>query len=79
MYWSVTQQIAHHSVTGCNIRAGDLFGSGTISGTGKDERGCLMEYTWNGKEPLVLKNGQQRLFLEDGDSLELRGYAGEGE
>ncbi|CAD8180999.1 unnamed protein product [Paramecium pentaurelia] len=79
MYWSVNQQIAHHSITGCNIQPGDLFGSGTISGTTKDGRGCLMEYTWNGKEPLVLKSGEQRLFLEDGDVLEMRGYAGEGE
>jgi fumarylacetoacetase len=55
-----------------------LFGSGTISGETKDGRGCLMEYTWNGKEPLVLKNGESRLFLEDGDVLEMRGYAGEG-
>ena len=57
---------------------GDILGSGTISGLTKDSRGCLMEYTWNGKEPLEIGD-EKRLFLEDGDAIELRGYAGEGE
>lgn len=60
------------------MAAGDILGSGTISGETKDSRGCLMEYTWNGKEPLTLKNGETRTFLEDGDSVAMLGFAGEG-
>lgn len=60
------------------MKPGDILGSGTISGETKDARGCLMEYTWNGKEPLVLKNGEQRTFLEDNDTVGLKGFAGEG-
>lgn len=58
--------------------AGDILGSGTISGETKDSRGCLMEYTWNGKEPLTLKSGETRTFLEDGDVVEFRAHSGKG-
>ncbi|MEZ4649633.1 MAG: fumarylacetoacetase [Candidatus Eisenbacteria bacterium] len=75
MYWNVCQQLAHHTVTGCNTRPGDLFASGTISGPEKDERGSLLELTWRGSEPLALPSGEERKFLLDGDELILRGWA----
>ena len=74
MYWSVAQQLTHHSITGCNMRVGDLMGSGTISGPEKDSRGSLLELTWNTTEPLTLVNGEQRGFLEDGDTVIMRGH-----
>jgi fumarylacetoacetase len=73
LYWSLTQQLAHHSVTGCNIRPGDLLGTGTISGKTPDSLGCLLEISLNGKNPLALPSGENRCFLEDGDELTLRG------
>jgi fumarylacetoacetase len=75
MYWSINQQVAHHTVTGCNLRPGDLLASGTLSGTGKNSYGSLLELTWAGKEPLELPNGERRSFLEDGDTVILTGYA----
>ena len=74
MYWSMMQQLTHHSITGCNMRVGDLMGSGTISGPEKDSRGSLLELTWNTTEPLTLEGGEQRGFLEDGDTLIMRGH-----
>ena len=73
LYWSITQQLAHHTVTGCNLRVGDLLGTGTISGTTEDSLGCMLEMSLNGKKPLILPNGQQRCFLEDGDTLSIVG------
>jgi len=75
MYWTLAQMLTHHSSNGCNMRTGDLIASGTVSGPGKDERGCLLELTWRGTEPLQLPNGESRTFLEDGDEVILRGYA----
>jgi fumarylacetoacetase len=75
MYYSAAQQLAHHTTSGCAMRVGDLLGSGTISGPGKDARGSLLELSWGGKEPLVLATGEERRFLEDGDTLILRGAA----
>jgi fumarylacetoacetase len=75
MYWSMNQQLAHHTVTGCNLRPGDLLASGTLSGTDKNSYGSLLELAWAGKEPLALPNGEQRSFLEDGDTVILTGYA----
>ncbi|MBV9393107.1 MAG: fumarylacetoacetase [Methylobacteriaceae bacterium] len=75
MYWSSAQQLAHHAFCGCAMRVGDLLGSGTISGPDKHERGSLLELSWNGAEPLTLEDGAQRTFLEDGDTLTLRGHA----
>ena len=75
MYWTLAQLLAHHSSNGCNLRPGDLLGSGTISGPTKDSRGCLLELTWRGTEPLKLPNGEERKFLADGDEIIFRGYA----
>ena len=74
MYWSMMQQLTHHTIAGCNVRVGDLMGSGTISGPEKDSRGSLLELTWNTTEPLTLEGGEQRGFLEDGDTLIMRGH-----
>ncbi|WP_338449948.1 fumarylacetoacetase [Niallia oryzisoli] len=74
MYWSVAQQVAHHTITGCNMRPGDMHASGTISGTERSERGSMLELTWRGAEPLVLKNGDERTWIKDGDELIIRGY-----
>jgi fumarylacetoacetase len=79
MYYSAAQQLAHHTTSGCPMRTGDLLGSGTISGPTKPERGSLLELSWGGKEPLTLDTGETRSFLEDGDTLTLKGAAlGEG-
>jgi fumarylacetoacetase len=74
MYWTVAQLVAHHTVNGCNLRPGDLLASGTISGPARESRGCLLELTWRGTEPMELPNGETRRFLEDGDEVILRGY-----
>lgn len=79
MYWTMAQQLAHHTVSGCNTRVGDLMGSGTISGPSEDSFGSLLELTWNGKKPLELQQGGTRSFIEDGDELTLAGWCqGEG-
>lgn len=79
MYWSMAQQLAHHTVAGCNTRVGDLMGSGTISGPTPDSCGSLLESTWNGQRPLKLDEGGERGFIEDGDELTLAGWCqGEG-
>ncbi len=75
MYYSSAQQLAHHSSSGCPMTPGDLLGSGTISGAEKHQRGALLELSWGGKEPLTLDTGEQRSFLEDGDTLTLKGAA----
>ncbi|HVA56976.1 MAG: fumarylacetoacetase [Gemmatimonadaceae bacterium] len=74
MYWTVAQLVAHHTSNGCNLQPGDLLASGTVSGPAKESRGCLLERTWKGTEPLALPNGETRAFLEDGDEVVLRGY-----
>jgi fumarylacetoacetase len=79
LYWSIAQQIAHLTVNGASMRTGDLLGSGTISGPEREERGSLLELSWNGAEPLALPGGSERTFLEDGDEVVLRGIAGDGE
>jgi fumarylacetoacetase len=73
MYWTLGQMVAHHTSNGCPIRPGDVIGSGTVSGPQTDNRGCLLELTWKGAEPVRLPNGEQRTFLEDGDELTLTG------
>ena len=75
MYYSAAQQLCHHTTSGCAMRVGDLLGSGTISGPTKDSRGSLLEISWGGKDPLTLSTGETRTFLEDGDTLTLRGAA----
>jgi fumarylacetoacetase len=74
MYWTVAQLITHHASSGCNLRPGDLLASGTVSGEAKDSRGCLLERTWRGSEPLQLPNGETRTFLQDGDEVIMRGW-----
>ncbi len=79
MYWSSVQQLVHHASSGCAMNVGDLLGSGTISGPEKSQRGSLLEISWNGTEPVDLPAGVKRTFLEDGDSLAMRGWCqGEG-
>jgi fumarylacetoacetase len=75
LYWSIAQQLAHHTVGGCNLQPGDLLASGTISGSAEDSRGCMLELTWRGANPLKLPNGETRKWLEDGDSLTITGWA----
>nr|MDA3888948.1 fumarylacetoacetase [Allgaiera sp.] len=75
MYYSSAQQLAHHTSSGCPMNVGDLLGSGTISGPVRESRGSLLELSWGGKEPLELASGGVRNFLEDGDTLTLRGAA----
>ena len=74
MYWSSVQQLVHHASSGCAMNVGDLLGSGTISGPEKSQRGSLLEISWNGTEPVELASGVTRTFLEDGDSLVMRGW-----
>ena len=73
-YWTVAQMVTHHTVNGCNLQPGDLFGSGTLSGPTLDQAGALIELTAGGKNPLPLPNGEARTFLEDGDAVVLRGW-----
>jgi fumarylacetoacetase len=75
MYWSMAQQLAHHTVNGCNIRVGDMMASGTISGKESDEFGSMLELTWAGKNPIKLPDGSERKFIEDGDTVIMRGYS----
>ncbi|HTV06889.1 MAG TPA: fumarylacetoacetate hydrolase family protein, partial [Acidobacteriaceae bacterium] len=74
LYWTVAQMLAHHTSNGCNLQAGDLLATGTVSGAEAGTQGCLLEMTRRGAEPLVLPNGERRAFLEDGDEVILRGY-----
>jgi fumarylacetoacetase len=73
-YWTVSQCVAHHTINGCNLQPGDLLGSGTQSGPSPDQAGSLLELTVNGKQTLMLPNGEQRTFLEDGDTVVMRGW-----
>ena len=74
LYWSISQQLAHHTVGGCNLQPGDLLASGTISGAKEESRGCMLELTWRGANPLKLANGQTRKWLEDNDTLTITGW-----
>lgn len=78
LYWTVAQQIAHHTISGCNLQVGDLLASGTISGKERDSFGSMLELSWGGKEPILFDDGTERCFLEDGDTLTIRGYAEKG-
>ncbi|MBK7476517.1 MAG: fumarylacetoacetase [Haliscomenobacter sp.] len=75
LYWNMCQQLAHHTINGCNIRVGDLCASGTISGITPDSFGSLLELTWNGSNPIQLPNGAKRTYLEDGDTVVFKGFA----
>jgi fumarylacetoacetase len=74
LYWTFAQMLTHHTSNGCDLRPGDLLASGTISGPSPEARGCLLEITRGGAEPILLPNGEQRTFLEDGDQVTLRAY-----
>ena len=74
LYWTIGQMLTHHASNGCNLQTGDLMATGTVSGKEKTERGCLLELTWRGKEPIELPNGEQRRFLEDGDEIIMKGF-----
>jgi fumarylacetoacetase len=74
LYWTIGQMLAHHASNGCNLQTGDLMATGTVSGKEKSERGCMLELTWRGKEPLTLPTGEERRFLEDGDEVIMRGF-----
>jgi fumarylacetoacetase len=74
MYWTFGQLLTHHSSNGCNLRPGDLLASGTVSGPEKESRGCLLERTWRGTEPISLSTGETRTFLQDGDEVTIRGF-----
>jgi fumarylacetoacetase len=74
MYWTMAQMLAHHASNGCNLRPGDLIASGTVSGPEPTARGCLLELTWRGRDPITLPDGETRTFLEDGDEITLRGW-----
>jgi fumarylacetoacetase len=75
MYWSMAQQLAHHTIAGCNTQPGDLMGSGTISGTTPDSLGSLLEISWNGKNPVAVGDGMTRTFIEDGDEIVITGWS----
>ncbi|MCK0131160.1 fumarylacetoacetase [Flavobacteriaceae bacterium F08102] len=74
MYWTMAQQLTHHTSNGCNVRTGDMMGSGTISGPTKDSYGSMLELTWKGTQPLKLSDGTERKFINDHDTVILRGY-----
>ncbi len=75
MYWNICQQLAHHTVNGCNINVGDLYASGTISGSEPGSYGSMLELTWRGSKPILLNDGTERKFINDNDTLIIRGYA----
>lgn len=74
MYWNMAQQLAHHTVNGCNVRCGDLMGSGTISGSTPDSYGSMLELAWRGTKPLTLNDGSERKFIQDNDTVIMRGH-----
>jgi fumarylacetoacetase len=74
LYWNVCQQVAHHTINGCNLRSGDLLATGTISGPTPDSFGSMLELAWKGTRPLVLPNGESRTFLEDGDRVTMTAW-----
>ena len=75
MYWSMAQQLTHHTITGCAVQVGDLMGSGTISGPTPESYGSMLEIAWNATKPVTLKDGETRTFIEDGDTVIMKGYS----
>ena len=75
MYWNICQQLAHHTVNGCNVEVGDMYASGTISGPSPDSYGSMMELAWKGTKPIAMADSSTRTFVEDGDTVTMRGYA----
>ena len=75
LYWNMAQQIAHHTITGCNMNAGDMLASGTISGDNPDSYGSMLELSWKGTKPIKMSNGEERTFIENEDTVIMTGYA----
>jgi fumarylacetoacetase len=75
MYWNMTQQLAHHTVNGCNVEVGDMYASGTISGSNPKSFGSMLELTWRGQNPIILSNGEERKFIEDNDTVTMKAWA----
>ena len=75
MYWNMAQQLAHHTVNGCDVHVGDMMASGTISGPTPDSFGSMLELAWAGSKPIVLNNGEERKFILDGDTVTMKGHA----
>ena len=75
LYWNIAQQLAHHTINGCNINVGDMMASGTISGPTEDSFGSMLELSWKGTKPVILEEGGERKFIQDGDSVIIKGYA----
>ena len=75
MYWNMAQQLAHHTVNGCNLEVGDMYASGTISGKDPHSFGSMLELTWRGQNPLKLSNGEERRFIQDNDTIIMRAFA----
>jgi len=78
MYWNMAQQLAHHTVNGCNLKVGDMMASGTISGKDENSYGSMLELSWAGKKPITLQDGSTRAFIEDGDTVIMKGMAEKG-
>ena len=74
MYWTMEQQLAHHTVNGCNVNVGDLMASGTISGPESNQYGSMLELTWRGSNPIKLADGSERKFINDGDTVIIKGW-----
>jgi len=74
MYWNMAQQLTHHTMNGCNINVGDMMASGTISGKSEDSYGSMLELAWAGSKPLQMKDGSERKFIEDNDTVIMRGF-----
>lgn len=79
LYWSFAQQLAHHTVNGCNMRTGDICGTGTISGPEKNSYGSMLELSWNGSQKVVLSDGSERTYLNDHDEVTMSGYCKKGD
>lgn len=75
MYWNIAQQLAHHTVNGCNVNVGDMMASGTISGSAENSFGSMLELSWKGSKPVPLEDGEERKFIEDGDTVIMKGFA----
>lgn len=74
MYWTMAQQLAHHTINGCKVNSGDMMGSGTISGPTPDSYGSMLELSWQGKNPVKLEDGSERKFIEDNDTVIMSGF-----
>jgi fumarylacetoacetase len=79
MYWNMAQQLAHHTVNGCNVRVGDMMASGTISGHTEDSYGSMLELSWMGTKPLKMADGSERTFIRNNDTVIMRGVASRGD